>query len=693
MLLILAALAAGLWRWRSFSRSQPRNDFNVLLITIDTLRADAIGAYGNARAATPWIDRLAAGGVRFPDAHAHNVTTLPSHANIFSGKYPTDHGVRDNLGFRFPATIETLATRLKARGYRTGAFVSAFPLDSRFGLNRGFDVYDDRFVDAQTRPAFLEQERRGAETVALARRWIDGGAPYFCWVHIYEPHFPYEPPEPFASRFQSDLYLGEVAAADAALAPLVEPLIGEGRNGQTLVVLTADHGESLGQHGEATHGIFAYEATLRVPLIIFQPQLFQPRVAFEPARHVDLLPTILEVLSIHAPDGLAGRSLLSALKGASSETASKQPAYFEALSGNLNRGWAPLRGIIEGPWKYIDLPLPELYDLEHDPDEARNLAVSRAERIEHLRALLAAARTGERRIDRRVETAEARERLRGLGYTSGASDRSAAQYTDADDPKRLIELDGLLQEVTRLYLAGDVREALARCRELVRRRPTMTVSLIELAHLERASGNMPQAIEALQKANAFNPADTQTVSLLAAYLTQAGRAREAAEMVGPYLKRDDVDLQVVSAGALALASSGQRDEALSVLARARREHPSNAMLLVQTGTIHMMADDRDAARRDFEAALALNPDVARAHSSLGVIAAESGRTAEAIDHWKRAIGLDPQEVGKLLAFGEFLRRRGGDAKARPFLELFIASAPPNARDDVERVRKSLGQTR
>src|SRR5439155_10502116 len=181
--------------------------------------------YGNATAATPWIDRLATGGVRFADAHAQNVTTLPSHANIFSGKYPTDHGVRDNLGFRFPATIETLATLLKARGYRTGAFVSAFPLASRFGLGRGFDVYDDSFVDAQARPAFVEQERRGAETVALARRWIDRGSPYFCWVHLYEPHFPYAPPEPFASRFRDNPYLGEVAAVDAALAPLLDPIV------------------------------------------------------------------------------------------------------------------------------------------------------------------------------------------------------------------------------------------------------------------------------------------------------------------------------------------------------------------------------------------------------------------------------------------------------------------------------------
>src|SRR5260221_66713 len=207
----------GLWLTRG-GASRGELGLSVLLITIDTLRAAAAGAYGKAEAGTPWMGRLAAAGVRFEDARAHNVVTLASHANILSGRYPTDHGVRDNSGFRFPAGIETLATLLQARGYATGAFVSAFPLASRFGLARGFDVYDDSFVDAEARPAFLEQERRGPETVALAQRWVEAHAdrPFFCWVHIYEPHAPYAPAEPFASRFRSAPYQGEVAAADAA---------------------------------------------------------------------------------------------------------------------------------------------------------------------------------------------------------------------------------------------------------------------------------------------------------------------------------------------------------------------------------------------------------------------------------------------------------------------------------------------
>ena len=269
----------------------------MLLITIDTLRADAVGAYGHGGHPTPWI----ATGAQTP-------LTLPSHATILSGRYPFAHGVRDNAGFRFPAALDTLAVWLRDRGYRTGAFVSAFPLDRRFGLARGFDEYDDRLSDAPRR-AFLEPERSAADTVARARAWLDGarGRPAFCWIHLYEPHYPYTPPEPYASRFAGDRYEGEVAAADAALAPLLGPILDGGRAG-TIVVLTGDHGESLGEHGEATHGIFAYDATLRVPLVIYA-DAFAAGIRHDEARHVDIAPTILDLLSIPPPADLDGRSL------------------------------------------------------------------------------------------------------------------------------------------------------------------------------------------------------------------------------------------------------------------------------------------------------------------------------------------------------------------------------------------------
>lgn len=683
---LLVARACG---WGA--RHEPRREagLSVLLVTVDTLRADRLGAYGRAAALTPWIDRLAAAGVRFDDAHAHNVVTLPSHANILSGRYPMEHGVRDNAGFRFPPGVETLATLLAARGYRTGAFVSAFPLAARFGLARGFEIYDDSFVDAQSPSAFLLQERRGVETVALARRWLEaqGSRPSLCWVHVFEPHFPYEPPGPLAARFGDAPYEGEVAAADAALAPLLEPLLAAGGRGRTLVVLTADHGESLGEHGEATHGIFAYEATLRVPLILYQPRLFDARVVSQPARHVDLLPTILDALALPVPAGLPGRSLLPLAAGGSAEPAT---SYFEALAGQLNRGWAPLYGVIREHTKFVDLPIPELFDLSADPRETRNLAPAQPQRLRALHTLLAPLRAADAGIARSPEDAETRERLASLGYLTAGGGTWATGYGAQDDPKRLIALDALLQEVVGLYLAGDLPAALARCRELVRRRPDMPISLLHLAQLERESGNLHGAVQALEQALAANPGDTTVLALLGAYLVQAGRARGAVDLLEPAVRREPPDAELLRVRGLGLAKLGRMPEALSTFERARAADPGSAAVLIDLATVHLMAGDEARARAAFEAALTLNPNAARAHSSLGAMAAEGGRVEEALGHWRRAVALDPRECDKPLALGLLLAQRGRTAEARAYLDFFLATAPPaRYAREIERVRRWL----
>jgi arylsulfatase A-like enzyme/Tfp pilus assembly protein PilF len=673
-LVVGLGVAAGAALWLLAARTVPREaGLSVLLVTIDTLRADALGAYGNRDALTPWMDRLAASGVRFDAAHAQNVTTFPSHANILSGRYPFDHGVRDNISFRFPPGVDTIATLLAAHGYRTGAFVSAFPLASRFGLRRGFEVYEDSFVGVRSRTAFRLEERPGAETVALARQWLEArdGRPFFCWVHIYEPHYPYDPPEPFASRFRGDPYHGEVAAADAALGPLLEPILAAGRAGRTLVVLTGDHVESLGEHGEATHGIFAYEATLRVPLILYEPRLFRPRVVPDLVRHVDLLPTILDALALPIPDGLPGTSLLSLATGASSPP---RASYFEALAGQLNRGWAPLYGVIDGRTKYVDLPIPELYDLDRDPAEAHNLAAARPGEVQAMRARLAPFRAADRGAAPQRESAEVLDRLRSLGYVSAGPSPAKERYTEDDDPKRLIGLDDLLREMRGLYLEGDVKAALERCRQLVRRRPQMALSFLYLAHLEREAGHLAAGVSALEQALALNPGDTTTLSLLGAYLTQAGRPGEAVDLLSGPARSPDPDPEVMRSLALALARLRRGKEAVATLARAREIDPQNVQLLVDLGTVHLMDGEVGPAREAFEAALLANPRVARAESSLGFIDAQAGHVGPALEHLKKALVLDPRECQTLLALASLTSRQRGAAAARPYLELFVESA-------------------
>src|SRR5688572_21072310 len=268
-LLVLIVLGAAIWRLRG-EGGRPDEAVDVILITIDTLRADSLGFAGNREVSTPVLDRLAAAGRVYPNAHAHNVVTLPSHANILTGRYPFQHGVRDNSGFTLPETVPTLAGLLKQGGYATAAFIGAYPLDSRYGLGQGFDVYDDDYPRGSTPTEFAGSERRGDQVIAPALAWWQSqtGKPRFLWVHLYDPHASYDPPEPFKSKYASKPYLGEIAATDSFLAPLLEPVLA-GKETPALVVVTADHGEALGDHGELTHGLFAYEATLRVPLVVW----------------------------------------------------------------------------------------------------------------------------------------------------------------------------------------------------------------------------------------------------------------------------------------------------------------------------------------------------------------------------------------------------------------------------------------
>jgi tetratricopeptide (TPR) repeat protein len=662
--------AASLHAWRPAPPLTRRPGLDVLLITIDTLRADALGAYGATTGATPLLDAVAARGVVFRQAHAHNVVTLPSHANILSGRLPFQHGVRDNAGFRFPRDTPTLAMRLKAAGYRTGAFVSAFTLDSRFGLDQGFDVYDDQ-LDGPAGVLALP-ERHGKDTVAAARRWLaqGDGRPTFCWIHVYEPHAPYVPAEPFASRYPGAPYVGEVATADAALEPVLRPLL-EASSPRTLVVVTGDHGESLGEHGERTHGLFAYESTLHVPLILFAPSVVAPGSVDAVVGHDDIVPTILDALGAAVPADLPGRSLLPLAAGG---RAAARPLYFEALSAAANRGWAPLTGVLHGLEKYVELPLPELYDLAADPAERTNLVASEAGRVDRLQADLRAFPQAAAFAGRAAEDHETREALRALGYLA-TSVAPRKRYGPDDDPKRLVGLDTLMEQVLARHRQGDLDGALALCREIVRQRPDMPAALLQMAILQRKRGDMPGAIDALRRLIAIVPDDAGSAAILAQYLTDAGRAGEAVALLRTYAAAPEPGLDVLVAQGVALARLGRLPEAGAALERARATDPSNAMARVELGTVRLLQGKDAEARAAFEEALRLDPGLALAHHSLGLLAEKEGREDEAIPHWQAALARDPGLVDALLRMGSALARGGRTEEARGYLEEFVARAP------------------
>jgi arylsulfatase A-like enzyme/predicted negative regulator of RcsB-dependent stress response len=679
------ALAAALL-WIATARTgfaiQPDPDRNILIVTIDTLRADALGAYGG-RAATANLDRLAAGGARFDFAHAHAVVTLPSHASIFTGLYPYDHGIRDNTGYRLATTHATAATLLKARGFATGAFTGGFPLDRRFGLNTGFDLYDDRLASA---PEASDRERRADAVVEAAVEWIGAQQKkWFTWVHVYDPHTPYAAPKEWSARFPNDPYLGEVSWTDHALGPLFDRLRSSPH--RTLVVVTADHGESLGDHGERTHGLFAYEAVLRVPLIVAELGGADARapegVTIDtPVQHVDVLPTLLESAGARLPQPLAGVSLLGLIENGSG---AHRPAYFEAMTAAVTRGWAPLRGAIVGREKFIDLPLRELYDLSSDPAESRNLIVERRERAEVLdKALRDFSVAPPERAQR--ETAETVERLRSLGYIGGGTAQVKERYTENDDPKKLVELEQMMHRALDAQREGRAAEAAQIYGDVIRRRPDMEDAYRRLALLYWRAGRPADAIGTLETALRNGVTQPEVRNRLGQYLAEAGQPEKAIALLEGEAS-DDPDARLALANAYLL--SGRYDRGLDVLRKLVESDPENAVAHQNIGAALLQKKDYAGAEASLRRAVSLDPGLAGAQTALGVVLANTERRAEAIEAWKRAIELDGAELNALYNLTVNLAQAGRMDEAREYGTRFLSMAPPSAREDSEAIRRIL----
>ena len=630
---------------------------NVLLVTIDTLRADRVGAYGSTSGLTPTIDRYAAEGLRFANTYSHVPLTLPSHASLMTASYPTRTGVHDNGTFRLSDQSPSLATALKAGGYRTAAFVGAFVLDARFGLNRGFDVYDDRMLGSS---ANLELVQRTAEQVLEpAHDWIVNRAvpsprspssrpgaaspepraptPWFAWVHLYDPHEPYAPPEPYRSRYAADPYGGEIVYADAALGSFLTRIRAAGALANTLVVITADHGESLGEHGEKTHGLFAYDATLRVPLVLWAPSTIRPAVFNEVTRLVDVAPTVLDLLGAAPITNADGRSVRPFL----GEQPFDDPgSYFEALNANLTRGWAPLTGLRRNQYKLIDLPLPELYDLKADPGEQRNLYASQRDRARDLEQRLDAIKKGASRSAPAAIDADAQARLRSLGYVAG-SVTPKRSYTATDDPKRLVHLNGALDEASAMWSRGDGARAIETLQAVVRERPDLTVAHDRLAFMLRASGRIGEAVAVLDDAARAGRADRPLLRSLGSMLRDAGDLRRSAAVLEPLVRDDPSDLESSDALGQTYARMGHGPRAEAMFKRVLDASPNAAATWNNLGALYLMTGRIADARDTLSRAVEINPELASAHNGLGVAWARLGDAGKAAEEWRRALALRP----------------------------------------------------
>ena len=572
---------------------------NVLLVTIDTLRADRVGAYGWALAETPNLDALARAGARFEQAYTPVPYTLPAHASLLTGMLPPRHGVRDNGRHSLPEAATTLAEWLGARGFATGAFVGAFPLERRFGLAQGFAVYDDEVGEAGD--AFSIAERRGEEVVSRALRWIGGPVrePFFAWVHLFDPHAPYAAPAPFGARFAARPYDGEVAYADACLGRLIAGL-GDRRE-RTLLVVTADHGESLGEHGEATHGLTLYEAAVRIPLLLAWPGRIG--AGLRPAGRaslVDLFPTICDALDLGVPPGVEGGSLLAALRGSDRV---ERPVYLETLVPRLHYGWAPLLGWRAGRWKYVAAPRAELYDLEADPAEARNRREEVADVAKQLASALrraaAASAQGGLEAKERPLTPEETERFAAVGYVWAGADPAPGGERD---PKDLLPLLRTLDAASDSILRGGFDAAKAQLDGVLRDDPGNRMAHRYLGDLAEARGDLEGAEAARRRSLELDPSDREATVRLAAVLCQRDLFEEALRVLGEILRAPDPPPDARGWEGVALLGLGR--PARGALEAAVARDPRHGAALQALGRLERREGRNPAAARGLRRAVA-----------------------------------------------------------------------------------------
>lgn len=632
----------------------------IVLITVDTLRADRIGCYGYNRLKTPNIDRLAAEGIRFTNAIAQVPLTLPSHCSIFTGTYPLFHGVHDQTD-HLSEKKTTLAEILKARGFTTAAFVSSFVLNSQFGLNQGFDHYDDA-LDRSPDGSGDEVKRRGDQTLSPALAWLEtfGARDFFVWIHLYDPHVPYSPPEPFRTRYAERPYDGEVAFVDSLMGRLIGFLEKKGWYSQTLLIFTSDHGEDLGDHGENTHGFFVYDSTLRVPLIIKAPGRSGGAVIHTQVQSVDIAPTILQVLSLPPVREMQGRGMLSL---AMQKQAATAPGLGETFYPFLHFGWSPLRFLRTERFKYIEAPRPELYDLREDPRETRNLAEIRRPVAQELRKqLLERLRPrGEAPVSNGPVDTATLEKLKSLGYVGSAARRTlsgASDYRKLPDPKEKLGVYTRLQDALLDKQNNRLRQAIGKFQQLTEQDPNLIDAYIETGLCYKRLGQYASAVEQFKKALERDPANTVATYNLAHSYALAGKIEEAQVGFHRTLELNPRESRAHVGLGIAHQMQGKLEPAVEEYRRALEINPSESRALSNLGAALLAQGNTDQAITSLQRALEISPRNAQTHNTLGAALLMKNNLAEAVARLRQAVELDPNYADAYANLGLSQIKRG-----------------------------------
>ncbi|HWR52684.1 MAG TPA: sulfatase-like hydrolase/transferase [Bryobacteraceae bacterium] len=635
---------------------------NVVVVTLDTLRADRLGCYGYKQVETPVLDRLAREGALFENAVAQSPLTPPSHASIFTGTYPAVHKVRNTGGFVLPSSSRTLAAVLQERGWGTAAFIGASVLKKAFGLNLGFAVYDDKMPKAQSRDEVGEYpERRAGVVVDRAIEWLgaQSGKPFFIWVHLYDPHFPYDPPEPFRSSYASNPYDGEVAYTDRELGRLVAAVDRKAAK-NTIFVVLADHGESLGEHGEYSHGVFLYDATLHIPLIIKGAGIPAGVRVKQQVRTIDVMPTIMDLLGGQPPSASQGVSAVPAFTGGALRTSF---SFAETLYPKMNMGWADLTGVRTSRWKYIRAPKPELYDLAQDPHETRNVINEYRKDADELEAELRRYARTDRPEKVEIHGADDKtmQQLQSLGYVSGFAGREFQMDGRGADPK---DRTGSLKAIE---MAAGPSSA--------KRRPAEKIAV-----LERALAG-----------DAMNP--TLYYHLGSEY-ERAGRHPAALKLYQTAIRKGVENGRLHSRIADLQLRAGNKDAAIIEYERASKFDPLDADAHTNLATAYLEKGRVADAERVFKWVLAAGQEHAAAYNGLGLVAIQRQDPATARGYFEKAVQLDPDLVEAQLNLGLIYRMSGDVPRARQCFETFLKKASPTQYGSIlPKVREELAAMR
>ena len=671
-------------RTPNFARLRGDKDWNVILITVDTLRADKIGCYGNANVATPTMDAFAARGIRYERAISQTPLTLPSHTTIMTGTLPVFHGVRDNGGFVVPSELVTMAETFKAKGYDTAAFVAAYVLDSKWGLNQGFDTYFDKFDLSRFEKISLGEVQRPAnEVIDEALGWLEKkkAGKFFAWIHLYDPHTPYAPPEPFKSEYPHSPYLGEIAYTDTQLARLWDFLDRNGLRDNLFLVFAADHGESLGEHQESTHGFFVYQAALHVPLIIATPFLeLQGVTSAETVGLIDVMPTVLEMAGIPVPAEVQGKSLVPSFFRPG--VAADRLAYSETFYPRYHYGWSDLQSVQDGRFKLILAPVPELYDLDRDPGEEKNLVYLEKKVFEDLSAraqvLIEQAGRNALEVDLNKVDEETREKLAALGYIGSFTDSSKLQGKKLANPKDKIGIFNELSKARETGMDGNFDEAVRTIEAIIKEDPTIADAHFSLGNIFYKARRFEEAVAAFTKSLDLKPDDSFAVINIANSYQATGRFDEAEKYVLEYMAKGFDDSQLFFLLGTLMVNHKEPEKAVPYFEKCLAGNPQSASAHNGLAAIYLnRSGDGDLPRAEehLSAASAINPTLMSLRYNMAQLREKQNRLAEAADLYLQEIADSPKSYKALYNLSRVYRLMGREDEEFDTLQKTIAANP------------------